>query len=183
MSNTIDIGTQGAKRARLSSGPTNNLDALMLKIVTKHGADDREYAITQFKMAVNKHKAREELLATCLDYFATHALNRVVKETEVMRREVVQELRQARGGASRKVVKAGETAQASLVAKVEQKAKLLLLEMAMPNGKELRDCTGGDLRDMKLGRMFLALEKNLGADQRVGDIYKSNAALAKLRAD
>lgn len=64
----------------------------------------------------------------------------------------------------------------------EQLTKLAFLAMVLPNGKELRECTGSECRKMapKVGAFLAKLGKELKPNQKVGDVYASDDALAKL---
>jgi hypothetical protein len=50
---------------------------------------------------------------------------------------------------------------------IEKRAKLILLDLLMPNGKALRDCTGTDCR--KFGGWFSRIADRVGS-KKVGDV-------------
>lgn len=47
-------------------------------------------------------------------------------------------------------------------------AKFIVLDLTMPNGKKLRDCTGHECT--KLGGLFATIGKRVGATKTVGDV-------------
>lgn len=55
---------------------------------------------------------------------------------------------------------------AVLESHIERKAKIVLLDMKMPNGKELRRCTGAECKSF--GGWFSALGDRVGATRQVG---------------
>jgi hypothetical protein len=59
----------------------------------------------------------------------------------------------------------------------ERVTKIVMLDMQMPNGKKLRDCTGYECT--KFGGMFVAIGQRIGAAKIVGDVL-TEADLAKM---
>src|SRR6516164_1704973 len=55
-----------------------------------------------------------------------------------------------------------------LKARVQEEAKLILLDLLMPNGKTLRNCTGADCECF--GGWFTRLAKHVPAKKLVGDV-------------
>jgi hypothetical protein len=50
----------------------------------------------------------------------------------------------------------------------EKKVRLALLLMVMPNGKLMRDCTGGEMA--MFGKGYVRIAERVGPDRKVGDV-------------
>ena len=66
---------------------------------------------------------------------------------------------------------------------IERRAKIILLDLLMPNGKELRDCTGKDCGKLgpKVGKWLWKIAEKVKPNQKVGDAL-SESQVRKLYA-
>ena len=57
---------------------------------------------------------------------------------------------------------------------IEAKAQIILLDLVLPNGKALRDCTGRDCKQMsgKMGGWLQKIAERVKPTQFVGDVLK-----------
>lgn len=69
-----------------------------------------------------------------------------------------------------------EGIKANLAEHITRHAEMLLLEMQMPNGKPLRDCTGAECLKLSsaVGGWLLRVSKRIGSDQTVGSALTEN---------
>lgn len=67
-----------------------------------------------------------------------------------------------------------------LADQVEERAKTLLLDMAMPNGKQLRDCTGADCERMSqtVSPWLARLARRVRPRQHVGSVFNEEQVKA-----
>jgi len=75
---------------------------------------------------------------------------------------------------------------AARVEEIKKRIHEQLLDMIMPNGKALRDCTGADCtrfgkKDMQRGRWLLRLGDEVGPRQRVGKVLNEKQVAALKR--
>ena len=148
----IEIGHTGAKRTSWSEA---NPRAVLLKIRRRHPNAVRSESLAYFLEAMEK-PVNQKYLRGILECFHTNAFNALVRdETESAARTA-----EARVAARQKA--------ADIVSGiVVTQAKIILMDLVMPNALALRDCTGNDCR---AAGGWLDRVVDLVGDNKVGDV-------------
>lgn len=166
----IDHGTQGAKRQAMTHDPLLKIARDVLENV-KPGDEPRglQYA-RMFQDAINEHEDSADLTESVFAYMWAILVNRATKEApSPEEREAGKIARKNRVEAAKRVI----------TQNIDARAHQMFLDMMMPNGKALRECTGNDLRKMepRIAKTMKHLAKTLKPRQKVGDIYTTNEEL------
>lgn len=131
----LDVGTYGAK---VQSWRDANPRELLKKLIDENPNGDPAYLLPLFRDLVER--ADKDYLGAIIEYWFTNNFNSLMPKPAPARHAIA-------------TAKAERTTQAQAIKqKVEQhietKARVLLLELTMPNGKVLRDCTGAEVRQL-----------------------------------
>jgi hypothetical protein len=149
MSTTYTSGTYGAKRA---SWRDSNPRELLRKIwQANQSATENELR----DLFWNECKDDTDMLRACVEYTFDNALTALHKNPERTAQR-----RQAN-------LNSGTTAKSALKDRIHREAQIILLELEMPNGKQLRACTGTECRTF--GGWFGKLAIKAGK-RRVGEV-------------
>lgn len=165
MANLIDHGSLGAKRATWhKANPRELLNEIIAKR-PKAGAKAWRTAFTEIieddarQFITGELDRSESYFAAVIHYSFDNALlslTRNAKPSSAERRQ-------------RKDVRAAASAsvKGKLQQKVRQEARIILLNLGMPNGKTLGKCTGGECS--QFGGWFVWLAKLVPHNDRVAD--------------
>lgn len=164
----IDNGVQGAKRQAIKNDP---MLQIIIRVAEKYPDDHlaTKHA-REFQQIIESHKDSIDLLNQVFEYYWVNNAKRVVKKP-MTRAEKAAKSAQIKARLERKrfEVELG----------VQAEAQKMFLDMAMPNGKALRDCTGRELKEMepKISKTLKFLVRTIKPTQSVGSVYNSNQAL------
>jgi hypothetical protein len=149
----MDLGTTGAKR---QSWEKDNPRELLRRLIERHPENSRKRHLAEFKKLIAN---RESYWNTIVEYWFSNNYSSLIDPPD-------QEERQ-----SRALEKQAEL-QTRLEQEIEARVKIALLDMVMPNGKALRECTGKECRHFssKIGAWLLRVAKQIKPTDRVGDV-------------
>jgi len=159
----VDTGTYGAKR---QSWEDPNPRDLLLRLIKEHPEKTEAGILALFRREVQDN---DDYLNPIISYwFANNYLALTAKKKP--KEEVQEEREQIR-----------ETAKAKLDEHIEREAKIILLDLLLPNGKVLRNCTGRECAKLgpKVGRWLTKISKQIRPNQIVGDTF-SEAQIRRL---
>jgi hypothetical protein len=164
----IDTGHTGAKRTSWSEA---NPRDLMLKIRKRHPTADRDENFAFFLEAMDK-PGNQKYLHAIFEYYHTNAYKALVNDEAKPKPAKPDKTKPAakEKAAAAKQQATGKAAD-TVTAIVETQAKIVLLDMVLPNGIALRDCTGDDCRS---AGGWLRKVGDLVGDNKVGDVLDEN---------
>jgi hypothetical protein len=148
---SLDLGVIGAKRQSWKTNPQE----LLRRIMEQNPTASRSDIFNEFKTALDKRPA---CLEGVIEYWFSNYFRRLdgvnPKERDRLRDKEKDRLGSALDG------------------KLKEYAGIVLLEMLMPNGKKLRDCTGAECKELssKIGAWLLRVSKQVKPDALVGDV-------------
>ena len=141
--------------------------ALLEHLIAIHGTDNRERLLILFDEQLRE---RDDLLNVVIEYWFTNNLGAYLTAKERAKPEEVARVAQIRKEA------ASET-RAKIHRAVEAKARLMLLDQVMVNGKKLRACTGEECLAMSktYGRWLAAVAKEVPPATKVGEALSEDS--------
>jgi len=148
MTTAIDFGTTGAKRATWRRA---NPRELLARIIT----ENREKSAQAWR-DLFWHEIGEDgqMLRAIAEYWLDHNLRSLTDDNRdrdrTARRTAIQD------------------AKTQVMERIGEQAKIVLLDLVMPNGKTLADCTGADCR--RFGGVFSQIAQKVPARQLVGAV-------------
>jgi hypothetical protein len=145
----MDLGTSSAKRATWRETDTRPL--LQKLIAANPGVDN----VTLFKLFWNEIEDDKDHLRSIAQYWfdlALLALQRKPHRTKPRAQEQREHV---------------ETVKEGIKQRIEHEAKVVLLQLLMPNGKTLGECSGQDCR--RFGGWFTILARKVPAGKLVAD--------------
>jgi hypothetical protein len=147
---SIDIGSYGAKRQSTRRASPRDI---LLTLLKQHPAGSERVLLGLFTEKVIE---RRDYLDVIIEYWFTNNYRSLFKKT-MSPDEQAKRAEEFR--IKREEVKA----------EIKRRAtRMVLLDLAMPNGKALRDCTGRDCK--KAGGWFTKLAKMIKPDDVVGKV-------------
>lgn len=168
----IDNGVQGAKRQASKRDPLLKIAHEILDPLSKREKESGRAAkyARRFQEAVAKHPDSIELTNMVFEYMWVILYNRATKKAPTAAERAA-----SRAATARRI----ESHKQSIRLKIEAKAGEMVLDMVMPNGKALRECTGSDLKVMapKIDKALTFLVRTLKPRQTVGSVYATNEEL------
>ena len=149
----VDTGTTGAKR---QSWHAANPRDLLKQLVERHPNWNKERLLREFTDNVVDNR---KYMDAIIEYWFANNYHSLVERPP-----------QPSAHKARKERSVGALTM-EIEAAVERKAEIKLLEMIMPNGKPLRDCTGGECIKLssKIGGWLLRISKRVSKNQTVGE--------------
>lgn len=171
----IDNGVQGNKRQSTKPNPM----PIVISIVEdqRKGTDLFGSKLArEFRDRVESDPNSEELIDIVWEYYWANAVQRCTKEAPTLEQRNAK--RTARAAAVERV-------KAEVRSKIDAKAKRMYLEMLMPNGKQLRDCTREQLASMEPERVTImqGLLKRLKPRQKPSALFATNEELVAALLD
>jgi hypothetical protein len=152
----IEHGIQGAFRQTWRKG---NPRSLLQTIIEKNPKADLEEIYSLFW---NEIEGDKQLLMACVSYWLDLNYKAILRADESKQQPL---------GRTAHPVSADEPpVVAKLRERIEHEATLVLLELVMPNGKPLGDCTGTQCR--KFGGLFAQLAKHVPRQKTVRSVLK-----------
>jgi hypothetical protein len=152
----VEPGVLGAYRA---SWRKANPRELIMRIMKENPSADE---ITLRKLFWREVKNDEDHQRALSEYFLDHVF-KSLHDSESRKRSSEQAKEAASAARER-----AHNVKRQLKARVQEEAKLILLDLLMPNGKTLRNCTGADCESF--GGWFARLAKHVPAKELVGDV-------------
>lgn len=155
----IDTGTTGAKR---QSWHADNPRELLKRLAEQHPKWSKEHLLkTLTNEVVDNHK----YLTAIIEYWFANNYHSLIEQPAAPSRARAYD----RSASIAAVKEAVET-------QIQHKAEIMLLQMEMPNGKLLRDCTGTECFKLssKLGGWLLRISKKVKASQTVGSVLSED---------
>jgi hypothetical protein len=171
---TIHTGTQGAKR---TSWGKNNPRELMLRIRRRNPTADINEHFAAFLEELEKPRNRKYQLGID-EYFHTNAYHALVKEErEAAKTKPSPEEIEAERKRQEMECKAHDAAAEAIISGVIEAS---LLNIVMPNGKQMRACSGDYMSNV--GGWYGRIGAAIKPDQIVGDVL-SEADVKRLAAE
>lgn len=156
----LNLGVSGAKR---TSYKGHNLRDLCLRVQADNAdCDDMDQLRDLLIIAVMKEKG---YIATAVEYACTRTVANSFKESA-----------EAKEAKIKAKAQKAEASEAKIKEHIIKEAQIILLDLTMPNGKALRDCTGADCS--KFGGWFSAIAEKVGSKQRVGNVLSEQQVRA-----
>jgi hypothetical protein len=156
---SLDEGTYGAK---VQSWQRVNPRKLLRQLLGKYPKDDRAKLFKLFTEMLDNSDERDDYYQVIVWYWFVNNHHSLTME-KVGAAEDHRKLqhRQAEVAVARDRVQK----------LIEREAQIKLLDMVLPNGKRLRDCTGNECRALgaKVGSWLLKVSQELRPEQVVGD--------------
>jgi hypothetical protein len=165
----IDVGYLGAK---VQSWRRVSPRELLKRQLEENPRMTRQESFKLFLDDIRGLDDAEDYFAVMAEYWHTNNYNSLVAPpTPQEKAEQAVKRKQARSKAKADVKKI-----------IRRKAELMLLDMVMPNGKELSECTGRECLRFgpKLGKFLTKLGETLQPRQKVGEVYRTNDELLAL---
>lgn len=154
----MNLGTSSAKRATWREEDTR---PLLQRIINTHPrADDKEL----FKFFWKEVEDDKDHLRSIALYWFELAMLALRRNNAEQRKDAEQQ----RQAAQKAAQQATQKAKTALKERLNNEARILLLEMLMPNGKVLGQCTGAECRTF--GGWFAALARKVPAKKTVAAV-------------
>lgn len=155
----MNIGTIGAKRQSWSG--TNPRD-LLKSVMDENPGADRPVIFKLFRERLREDNESEDYVDTIIEYWLANNYYSLVGPSRSIQATT-------RIGA---VTEAANEIRTRVASKIKESAKIVLLELVMPNGKQLRECTGKECRELsaRVGEWLLHVSERVKARQTVGDV-------------
>lgn len=160
----IDTGIYGAK---VQSWAAKNPRDVLKRLIDDNPDSDKGTVFNLFLDEVRSEDA-EEYLVVVIEYWFANNYNSLAQTPDhkrIMSKELFAE-RQARVEAVKSKIKSS----------IQKQAQILLLDMMMPNGKTLGECTGRECTGLgnKVGGWLACVAAELKADERVVDVLSED---------
>lgn len=168
MTTAIDTGVQGAKRQTFhKSSPRGAL----MELINENPSASEDRVLKLFAERV-KEGSDEDYISPIIEYWFAHNYPSLMKGARPPALRVV-----AREAA---VAKDAEI-QEKVIFRIKEEARMILLDMVLPNGKALRDCTGRECERLgnKVGAWLGKVAGKIKPNETVGDVL-DEAAVRKL---
>lgn len=130
------MANSGVRGAKMQSWKAANPRELLSRIIDSNPGGDRDATMYLFRTQLASEPNVSELVETIIEYWFTNNYYSLVGPTLVPRlntpdrkEKIAQTVRQVKR-------------------KIAEAAQIVLMEMMMPNGKKLTDCTGSECREM-----------------------------------
>jgi hypothetical protein len=162
MLSTRDTGIRAVRKgASVQSWRASTPRALLEHLVEAHGLEDRAFLLRKFEETARQN---DGLLSTIVEYWFTNNLNSLIAAQQRATPQNVAQVAAIREKATSEV-------RETVTRAVEARARLMLLDLKMANGKRLRACTGAECRALSatMGRWLAAIAKEVPAKQKVGE--------------
>lgn len=145
-------GVQGAKR---QSWRHANPRDLLINIVAKHKGADRDYLFEEFYRAAVDNV---DIIGSIIEYWFANNYHSLTKQIA------------SDNAKTRSAARVGKM-QEELKENIKQTAAIMLLDLMMPNGKTLRDCTGKECQSLskKTGSWLAKIAQKIPATKKVGE--------------
>jgi hypothetical protein len=152
-----ESGMYGAKRATWRD---ENPRVRLRSIIQQHSASSEKVWRELFWEQITTDETQDELRAV-VAYWFDNNLRSILKDRGPI-------IKRHRAAAYRAAAMATEEAKAQLSKRINEEAlRIVLLDLVMPNGKVLFDCTGRDCQHF--GGWFVAIAKKVPPKAKVGD--------------
>lgn len=154
---TMDTGITGAKR---QSWAHDNPRDLLRQLVEQNPTWSREHVFKEFKAKIIKNRS---FIDVVLEYWFANNFHSLVRDPGGRPTHGQQ-------GA------AASGAKAKIQARIKQEAQVLLLDLMMPIGKKLGDCTGLECKALstKMGGWLLRISNQIKPDETVSSALSEN---------
>src|SRR5262245_10718011 len=149
----MDLGVQGAKRQSWQENPRE----ILRRLLEKNPSWGRGQLLDEFKRLVENSPSHLEAI---IEYWFSNNYYSLLE-----RPDRSDERRQRQASQTSQFRKA-------LNEKIDDRVKVVLLDMQMPNGKPLRNCTGTECKALsgRMGAWLLRISKQMKPTDIVGDV-------------
>ncbi|MUO30825.1 MULTISPECIES: hypothetical protein [Rhizobium/Agrobacterium group] len=154
----LDAGTYGAK---VQSWKRYNPRELLIRVMDDHAGADKQAILSALRDALLLDDGPDYLDAIIEYWFSNNYNSIVTRPSLTVERKTTVSLK-ARA----------DTLKAKVKAKIIEEAKMILMDMIMPNGKPLRDCTARDCE--AAGGWLQSLASLVPPDEKVGSALTEN---------
>lgn len=153
----IDTGHRGAK---VQSWAQANPRDVLKRLVDEHPTWGKDRLL---KALHEKVINNERLIETIIEYWFTNNYHSLIPVERPRASPVEKQT-------------AVSVARGKIQRRIAQEAQVLLLELMMPNGKNLRDCTGQECESLatKMGGWLLRVSKRIGPNKTVGEVLNED---------
>jgi hypothetical protein len=150
-----------ARGATFQSWKASSPRELLASIVNGNDGKSRDELLLLFNRAVREN---DKILDTLIEYWFNNnfkSLKRLSEQPEPSQREATKRAKDEMAAELRAAVNDA----------VERKARIMLMDIMMPNGKRLRACTGDECRELSksTGRWLAAVSREMKPKQKVGE--------------
>jgi CheY-like chemotaxis protein len=149
---------RSARGATIQSWKASNPRELLAFVVNGNDGKSRDELLHLFNRAVREN---DEILDTLIEYWFNNNFKSLERLSEPSQREALKRARDEKASEFR----------AAINDAVERKARIMLMDIMMPNGKRLRACTGDECRELSksTGRWLAAVSREMKPKQKVGE--------------
>jgi len=154
----LDLGIRGAtKQSWAGANPRD----LLKKLIEEHSGADRPALFRMFIDRLNEEPDADDYKQTIIEYwFANnyHSLVGAAVAPPAEKRSI-------------ETTTATTMVRERVREKIREGAQIVLLDMVLPNGKALKDCTGRECRELapRIGEWLERVAKKVRANELVGD--------------
>lgn len=166
-------GSSRRRGASIQSWRATSPRALLDHLYERNPEFSRDQLLKRFEECVRE---RDDFIKSIIEYWFTNNYNSLLR----LRESAIRERGGVGLGTSPEVVavreKAAREARETITKAVEKRARLMLLDMVMLNGKRLRACTGEECRVLSktAGRWLAAIAREVGAKKKVGEVLSED---------
>lgn len=158
----IQIGTKGAK---VQSWKSANPREMLVRMMDESPGTSRETLLEEFRGEVRK-RGNDSYLDVIIDYWFANNFYSLTADRPERKAE-------ARAQKADQV----ETIKTKLKAKIVEEARVILLDLMMPNGRRLAECTGAECGRMskRVGTWLSNIAGAVRPSEVVGDVLDEAA--------
>jgi hypothetical protein len=154
----------GVTGAKVQSWRAANPREVLKEILSENQVSDRAIIFSAFHERMRQDDA-DDYLESIIDYWLANNYYALVGPAPV------RPYARKAGSSSETINAVAGNIETQLRKKIQEQAKIMLLEMVLPNGKALKDCTGNECQEMsaRLGPWLAAVAERVQPTQLVGD--------------
>ena len=157
----VDTGIQGAKRQSFHKASPRGV---LMALINENPRAPESTLLRLFGQKIKEDaESGDDYLSPIIEYWFAHNYPSLMKGTRTPAAK-----RAAKQAARVKDVEIAE----KVTARIRQEAQIILLDMVLPNGKALRDCTGRDCSKLggKVGAWLTKIAGKVKPGEVVGDV-------------
>lgn len=152
----------GVRGAKVQTWKATNPRQLLKRIIEENPGSDRVALLHIFRDTMWREDEAEDYVDVIVEYWFANNYHSLVGPQPVADRV----------GTRRRTADMAERISERLTAKIAEEAKIALLEMVLPNGKQLRQCSGAECKAMapRIGGWLSRVAGKVGSKKLVGDV-------------
>ena len=167
---TYPISQRGATRQSCLSVAQTLLQRLMSELTNPYDDEERHAILTEYRRIARNDPACVDAM---MDYWIPNNYRIVLRDYQPSPAQLRQRIAARRKSRAARVEATTKIMQ-HVDAAIDQRAQIKLLDLMLPNGKALRECTGSDCRKLsyKMGSWLAKVADHVKPNQIVGDVLQ-----------